>query len=117
MSGIQRLDRGPRMSQAVIHGDTIFTAGTVADDPQADVGAQTRNILEKLESLLERAGSDKHHLISATIWLSDMAGFDAMNAVWDVWVSREHPPVRATVEARLAFPDLKVEIAVVAAKS
>jgi len=105
------------MSQAVIHGDTIYTAGTVADDRKADVGAQTRNILEKLERLLERAGSDKHHLISATIWLSDMAGFEAMNAVWDDWVSKDHPPTRATVEAKLAFPDLKVEIALIAAKA
>ncbi|PZQ59243.1 MAG: hypothetical protein DI570_16415 [Phenylobacterium zucineum] len=112
---IQRLDSGPRMSQAVIHGDTIYLAGQVGE-PGESVTAQTKTVLASIDDLLARAGSDKSKILSATIWLADMASFGEMNAVWDAWVDPKNPPARATGEAKLATPDYKVEIIVVAAR-
>jgi enamine deaminase RidA (YjgF/YER057c/UK114 family) len=113
---IERIKVGPRMSQVVIHGDTIYLAGQVADDPSADVAGQTRQILAKIDSLLAEAGADKSKVLSANVWLSDISTFDQMNAVWDKWVTPGQPPARATVESRLARPEFKVEIMVVAAR-
>lgn len=111
---IERLDKGPRMSQAVIHGDTVYLAGQVGEGP--DVASQTKAILESVDSLLARAGSDKSRLLSATIWLADMNDFAAMNAVWDSWVDPNNAPARATGESRLAAPKYLVEIIIVAAR-
>ncbi len=113
---IERIKVGKRMSQAVIHRDTVYLAGQVADDPGADVADQTRQILAKIDSLLAEAGTDKSKAIFASVWLSDISTFDQMNAVWDEWVTPGKPPTRATVESKLARPQLKVEIAVVAAR-
>lgn len=113
---IQRIKTGKRMSQAVIHNGVIYTAGQVAADaPGESVTRQTENILERLESLLAEAGSDKTRILSATIWIADMADFDEMNAVWDAWVSEGDAPGRACVESKLAAPDYAVEIGVIAA--
>jgi enamine deaminase RidA (YjgF/YER057c/UK114 family) len=109
---IRRIEVGPRMSQAVVHGDAIFTAGIVADDLVPSVTEQTKQILGKIDRLLAAAGSDKAHALKATIWLADIRGYDEMNAVWDAWVTPGAPPVRATVEARLARPGYLVEIQV-----
>jgi enamine deaminase RidA (YjgF/YER057c/UK114 family) len=114
--GIDRLHTGPRLSQVVIHGDTVYTAGIVADDANTDVGGQTGQILDKIDRYLKEAGTDKTRILMATIWLSDIAHYDAMNAVWDMWVPKGHAPARACVESRLARPEFKVEIRVVAAK-
>jgi enamine deaminase RidA (YjgF/YER057c/UK114 family) len=103
------------MSQAVIHGTTVYLAGQVAEDPSAGVAAQTRQILAAVDRLLESAGSDKTRILSANVYLSDIATFAEMNSVWDEWVSKEHPPARATIEARLAAPEFKVEVQVIAA--
>jgi enamine deaminase RidA (YjgF/YER057c/UK114 family) len=112
---IERLKVGPRMSQAVVHNNTVYLAGQIADDPSADVGGQTRQILAKIDGLLAEAGTEKAKLLSATVWLSDISTFDQMNAVWDEWVTSGSPPVRACVESRLARPNLTVEIMVIAA--
>jgi enamine deaminase RidA (YjgF/YER057c/UK114 family) len=104
------------MSQAVVHGDTIYIAGQVAADTTADVAGQTRQILGKIESLLREAGSDKSKLLSANIWLADVASFDAMNTVWDAWVAPGSPPARATVGSPLAGPQFLIEIAAIAAR-
>jgi enamine deaminase RidA (YjgF/YER057c/UK114 family) len=112
---IQRLHAGPRMSQAVIHGDTVYLAGQVGA-PGESVTVQTKAVLASIESLLAEAGSDKSKILSATIWMADMADFGEMNAVWDAWVAGKDAPARATGEARLATPDYKVEIIVVAAR-
>jgi enamine deaminase RidA (YjgF/YER057c/UK114 family) len=104
------------MSQAVVHNDTVYLAGQVAADPSADVAGQTRQILDAIEALLAEAGSDKTRILSATIYLSDIATFPQMNSVWDAWVPAGHTPARATVEARLAAPSFKVEIQVIAAR-
>jgi enamine deaminase RidA (YjgF/YER057c/UK114 family) len=111
---IRRIESGARMSQAVIHGDTVYLAGQVGapGEPAAD---QTRAILQKIEALLAAAGSSKAQVLSATIWLADMADFGAMNAVWDEWVAGQDAPARATGGAQLATPDYKVEIIIVAA--
>jgi enamine deaminase RidA (YjgF/YER057c/UK114 family) len=112
---IKRFETGPRMSQAVVHGNTVYLAGVVADDPKGDVRDQTKQILAKIDRLLAAAGTDKSKLLSANIWLSDMAGFADMNSVWDAWVSPGNTPARATVEAKLAAPQYRVEIMVQAA--
>jgi enamine deaminase RidA (YjgF/YER057c/UK114 family) len=113
---IKRLQGGPRMSQAVIHGNTIYLSGQVAiDAPGKSVTEQTKNILDRIDALLAEAGSDKTKLLSATIWLTDMRFFSEMNAVWDAWVAQGNTPARACVESSLATPDFWVEIGVVAA--
>lgn len=112
---IRRIEPGSRMSQAVIHGDTIYLAGQV-EAPGKPVAEQTKGVLAKIDRLLAEAGSDQSKLLSATIWLADMRDFAAMNLVWDAWVDPANPPARATGEAKLATPDYKVEIIVVAAK-
>jgi enamine deaminase RidA (YjgF/YER057c/UK114 family) len=103
------------MSQAVVHANTVYLAGQVADDPVPSVGEQTRQILAKIDALLKEAGTDKSRLLSANIWLADIGRFDEMNAVWDAWVSPGNTPARATVQALLARPANLVEIMVVAA--
>jgi enamine deaminase RidA (YjgF/YER057c/UK114 family) len=113
---IERIKVGPRMSQAVVYAETVYLAGQVADDPGADVAGQTRQILAKIDDLLREAGTDKSKLISANVWLADISTFDEMNEVWDAWVAAGSPPARACVESRLARPNLKVEIMVVAAR-
>jgi enamine deaminase RidA (YjgF/YER057c/UK114 family) len=115
---IQRIQTGPRMSQAVIHNQTVYLAGQVASGaPRGSVTEQVKDILAKIDALLAAAKSDKSKILSATIWLSDMATFSEMNALWDAWVVPGATPARATVEsARLATPDYKVEIAIVAAQ-
>jgi enamine deaminase RidA (YjgF/YER057c/UK114 family) len=112
---IQRLHLGARMSQAVIHGDTVYLAGQVAADPTKDVPGQTREVLDAIDRLLAEAGSDKTRILSATIYLADIGTFAQMNSVWDAWVAQGHTPARATVEAKLAAPAYKVEIQVIAA--
>lgn len=113
---IKRHNTGPRMSQAVEHGNTVYLAGLVADDATQDVKGQTKQILAKIDALLKAAGTDKSKLLSANIWLTDIATWGQMNEAWDAWVSPGNTPARATVEAALAAPGLKVEIMVQAAK-
>ena len=103
------------MSQAVVHGGKVYSAGIVADDLVPSVAEQTRQILAKIERLLTEAGSDKSRLLKVNIWLADIGRFDEMNAVWDAWVVAGSAPARATVESRLAGPEYLVEIMVEAA--
>jgi enamine deaminase RidA (YjgF/YER057c/UK114 family) len=112
---IRRIAPGPRMSMAVVHNGTVYLAGQVADDTSADVAGQTQQILAKIDALLAQAGTDKTRILSANIWLADIANFGAMNGVWDTWVPQGNTPARATVEAKLATPAYLVEIAVIAA--
>ncbi|MGX5697885.1 RidA family protein [Agromyces soli] len=110
---IQRIQPGPRMSQAVVHGDTVYLAGQVAEG--ASVAEQSRAALQQVDELLAAAGTDKSKLLSATIYLADIASFAEMNSVWDEWVDGANPPARATVEAKLATPDYFVEFQITAA--
>ena len=113
---IKRIEPGPRMSKAVVHNNTVYLAGLTADDSSQDVKGQTKQILDKIDALLKAAGSDKSKILSANIWLTDIGTWSQMNEVWDAWVAPGSSPARATVEAKLANPALKVEIMVQAAK-
>ena len=112
---IVRIDPGQRFASAVVHGGLVFLAGHVAHNAEASVRDQTAEILASIDRHLAEAGTDKSRLLSVQVWLADIAHFDEMNAAWDAWVDRANLPARATVEARLASPAYKVEIAGVAA--
>jgi len=113
---IRRIHVGPRMSGIVINGNNVHLSGmTAAKREGRSVADQTRDILARIDELLADAGTSKEHLVQVNIWLSDIGTFNEMNAVWDQWVSPGNTPARATVEARLAAPDIKVEIQVLAA--
>jgi enamine deaminase RidA (YjgF/YER057c/UK114 family) len=103
------------MSAAVVYNGTIYLAGQVADDASQDTAGQTRQILATIDALLAECGSDKSKILSAQIFLADIADFAAMNAAWDAWVPAGHTPARATVESKLAAPKYRVEVQVVAA--
>ena len=114
---IQRMHAGARMSQIVVHGNTVYIAGQVASGaPGGTVAEQTRDILERIDGYLAEAGTDKSKLLSANLWITDMANFAEMNAVWDSWVSPGNTPCRACVEAKLASDKYDVEIMLIAAK-
>lgn len=111
---IERFDTNQRMSQMVKHNGTVYLAGQVGN-PGTSVTDQTRSCIEKIEALLETAGSSPDKILQAIIWLADMNDFTEMNAVWDAWVPAGHAPARACGEAKLARPDYTVEIIVTAA--
>ncbi len=113
---IQRMETKARMSRIVKHNGTIYLCGQVCKDATKGITEQTSSMLEKVDELLEQAGSDREHLLSATIYVSDMKYFADMNAVWDAWVPEGHAPARACVEAKMARDVLLVEISVVAAE-
>jgi len=113
---ISRYNKNERMSQVVEHNGTVILAGQLATDTTADTAGQTQEILSRVEELLALAGTNKSQLLSATIWISDMDDFTAMNDVWVGWIDAENPPVRACVRADLITPDYKVEIQVTAVK-
>ncbi|MDA7629692.1 RidA family protein [bacterium] len=112
---IQRQDTKQRMSRVVIHNDTIYLCGQVCKDATQEISEQTSTMLEKVDELLLQSGSDREHLLSATVYVRDMKDFASMNDVWDAWVPEGHAPARACVEARMARAELLVEISVVAA--
>ena len=111
---IQRIDAGPRMSEASIHNGVVYLAGQVPTDA-AGIEEQTRQVLAEIDALLAQAGTDKTRILRAQIFLADIADFAGMNRAWDQWVVPGQAPSRATVEARLADPTWKVEIVVTAA--
>ncbi|HEX4266626.1 MAG TPA: RidA family protein [Steroidobacteraceae bacterium] len=113
---VTRIKAGPRMSQAIVHGNTVYLAGQVASDRSADTAGQTREVLASIDKLLAEAGTDKSHLLAATVYLTDMSTFNEMNAVWDAWVAPGCAPARATVGASLASSAYRVEIVVIAAR-
>ena len=114
---IERKHTATRMSQVVVHGETVYLAGQVAQDaPGAPAGEQMRDILARIERLLAEAGSDTTKLLSATIWLADIRDFAAVNEVWDAWVPEGHAPARACVEAKLAATKYTVEVGIIAAR-
>lgn len=117
---IRRIDTtqppGPRMSRAVVRGDTVYLAGLTAGDTSQDIKGQTKQILDKIDSYLAQAGTGKSNLLSASLWIKDMALFADMNSVWNAWVDPENPPARACVKAEMARPEVLVEIMVTAAK-
>ena len=115
MSTVVRIDPGPRMSEASVFGERMYLSGMIPEDTSADITGQVKQALGEIDALLQKGGSDKSKILSAVIWLSNIADFAAMNAVWDAWVVPGHTPARATVEAKLNDPKMKIEIMVVAA--
>jgi len=112
---ITRMETKKRMSRIVIHNDTIYLCGQVAEDASQGIQEQTRTMLAKVDDLLKQAGSSRKHILSATIYIKNMKLFAQMNEVWDKWVLAGHAPARACVEARMARQELLVEISVIAA--
>jgi enamine deaminase RidA (YjgF/YER057c/UK114 family) len=115
MSSPQRHGVGPTMSQAVVHGNTVYLAGQVARDGSTDIAGQTRDVLRQIDALLAEVGSDRSRLLSVNVWLTDMADFAAMNEVWNAWIDGVAPPARATVQSPLAGSEWLVEMMAVAA--
>jgi enamine deaminase RidA (YjgF/YER057c/UK114 family) len=115
MNDIRRIDPGPRLSEASIHGGRMYLSGMIPEDTSLDITGQVKQALAEIDALLKKGGSDKTRILSAVIWLRDIGDFAAMNAVWDAWVVPGQTPARATVEAKLAGKGLEVEIMVEAA--
>jgi enamine deaminase RidA (YjgF/YER057c/UK114 family) len=115
MNGVRRIDPGPRLSEASAYGDRMYLSGMIPEDTSQDITGQVKQALAEIDSLLAKGGSDKTKILSAVIWLADIGDFGAMNAVWDAWVVSGRTPARATVQAKLNDPKMKVEIMVVAA--
>jgi enamine deaminase RidA (YjgF/YER057c/UK114 family) len=113
---IKRYGVEARLSNAVVHGNTVYLAGQIAEKAAGfSVAEQTRDVLEQIDEALAEVGTDKTRILSATIWLRDIKDFAEMNSVWDEWVPQGHTPARATVEAKLADPKIAVEIMLIAA--
>jgi enamine deaminase RidA (YjgF/YER057c/UK114 family) len=112
---IQRFDVGSRMSEMAVCNGIVWLAGQVAVNGPPDIGGQTRQVLAAIDALLARAGTDKTKIVMCQIYLAEMADFAGMNAVWDNWVAPGHTPPRATVQAKLARPEWKIEVVVTAA--
>jgi enamine deaminase RidA (YjgF/YER057c/UK114 family) len=115
MSDIQRYHVGVRLSEMAVHNGTVYLAGQVPDDPTKDISGQTAEVLANIDKLLVEAGTDKSRILMAQIFLADLADFPAMNAVWDAWVVAGQTPPRATVQAKLARPEWRIEVVVTAA--
>ena len=113
--GVRRFHVGDRMSEVAIHHGTVYLAGQVAGDGSQDIRGQTAQVLKTVDRLLHEAGTDKAHILRAQIYLADMADFATMNEVWDDWVAPGDAPPRATVQARLARPEWKIEVVVTTA--
>ena len=112
---LERFDVGPRMSEMTVHNKVAYLSGQIPEDTSQDITGQTRQVLEEIDKLLALVASDKQHILRAEIFLADIGDFAGMNRAWDAWVAAGQAPSRATVEARLARPEWKVEIVVTAA--
>jgi enamine deaminase RidA (YjgF/YER057c/UK114 family) len=118
VSNVTRIEAGRRLSRAVIHNGMVYLAGVTADECVNDIKGQTRQVLAKIDQYLARAGTDKGHLLTAQIWLKDIArDFEGMNVVWDSWTAHNAAPTRATAQCEMAAPDVLIEIIVTAAVS
>jgi enamine deaminase RidA (YjgF/YER057c/UK114 family) len=113
---ITRHDQSSILSQAVIHGDTVYLAGVVAKNVENDIKGQTKEVLDEIDRLLAKSGSSRSKVLSAQIWVTDIRNRAQMNEVWTAWVDKSNLPARACVEAKLADPKALVEIMVIAAK-
>ncbi len=112
---IQRFDVGTRLSEMAIHNGVVYLAGQIPEDPNLDIEGQTREVLQAIDRLLARAGTDKSKLLMVQIFLVDLADFEGMNRVWDAWVVQGHTPPRAAVQANLASPKWRIEVVATAA--
>jgi enamine deaminase RidA (YjgF/YER057c/UK114 family) len=116
MTAVRRFDVGARLSEMAVHNGAVYLGGQVPEDATQGIEGQTRQVLAAVDKLLARAGSDKSKILRAQIFLADLADFAGMNAVWDAWVVPGHTPPRATVQARLAKPEWRIEVVITAAQ-
>ena len=112
---IQRFDVGTRLSEMAIHNGVVYLAGPIAEDATQGIAGQTQQVLDEIDALLARAGTDKSKILRAEIFLKDLQDFEGMNRVWDSWVPEGNAPPRATVQAHLARVGWLIEIVVTAA--
>jgi len=118
MSNIVRIATDKRRSRAVVYNGMVFVGGQTADDRSQDIRGQTKQTLAKIEKFLAEAGTDKSRLLSAQIWIKDLAkDFAGMNEIWDAWTAPNAAPTRATAQCEMGAPDVLVEIIVIAAVS
>jgi enamine deaminase RidA (YjgF/YER057c/UK114 family) len=115
MSNLQRFHVGPRLSEMAVHNGTAYLAGQVPESPGKDIRGQAAEVFAAIDALLAQAGTDKSRILMAQVFLTDLADFEGMNAVWDAWVVPGHTPPRATVQAQLARPGWRIEVVVTAA--
>lgn len=111
---IERQDVNHRRSRMVKYNGMCFLSGQFSDS-DGDITQQTQETLAKIDALLERAGTNKSRLLTAQIWLRDMADFADMNKIWDAWIDPENPPTRCCGQVLMADPDMRIEIVVSAA--
>ena len=114
-NGITRFHVGARLSESAVFNGVVYLAGMVPEAGDTDIEGQTRDVLNQIEQRLREAGSDKSRLLRVQIYLSNIEDIQAMNTVWDAWVTPGNTPPRATVEARLANPNYKIEVVATAA--
>ena len=112
---ITRFEKNHRRSRVVVHNGVVYLAGQVAGDTSGDITSQTREALDNVDKMLALAGTDKSRVLSATIWLRDMADFQGMNAVWDAWIDPENPPARCCGQVSMARPELRIEVMITCA--
>lgn len=118
MNNIERIETNTRASRAVVYNGMVFLAGAAADDRSQDIQGQTKQALAKIEKFLAAAGTDKSRLLSAQIWIKDIAkDFAGMNEIWDAWTAPNAAPTRATAQCEMGASDVLVEIIVTAAVS
>jgi enamine deaminase RidA (YjgF/YER057c/UK114 family) len=114
---IERIEASKRLCEAVVHGETVYLCGQVADDLKGDIRQQTREVLANIDAMLARAGSEKSKLLAATVYLKSMDDYQAMNEVWDAWTAPGAAPARTCVGGVALFsPEALVEITVSAAR-
>lgn len=116
MSKIERFESSTTLSEVSIYNNTVYLAGQVPDDDSLDIKGQTKQVLANIDKMLALAGTDKSHMLSAQVFIKNLADFDAFNAIWTQWVADITPPSRATIEANLVNPNWLVEIMVIAAR-
>lgn len=115
MANITKLDSNDTLSEIAIHNGVVYLAGQVPNDDSLDIKGQSREVFANIDAALAKAGSDKSKILSAQVFITDLANFDAFNSEWNQWVKDITPPARATVEAKLVNPNWLIEIMVVAA--
>ncbi|WP_323843431.1 RidA family protein [Moraxella sp. Pampa] len=115
MTNITKLDSNATLSEIAIHHGVVYLAGQVPDDDSLDIKGQSREVFANIDKALAKAGTNKSKILSAQVFISDLANFDGFNEEWNEWVKDTTPPARATIQAKLVNPNWLVEIMVIAA--
>ncbi|OOS07386.1 Enamine deaminase RidA, house cleaning of reactive enamine intermediates, YjgF/YER057c/UK114 family [Moraxella cuniculi DSM 21768] len=115
MSNIIKIDSNDTLSEIAIHNGVVYLAGQVPNDDSLDIKGQSREVFANIDAALAKAGTDKSKILSAQVFITDLANFADFNEEWNNWVKGTTPPARATIEAKLVNPNWLVEIMVIAA--